>query len=400
MSKELVITKRGTQIVTSLFIEKELIQINCEEERSKNTLGNIYIGKVKNIVKNINAAFVEIKDKQMCFLPLDDCKEPIFINKRKGISIQNGDELFVQISKEGVKSKVPTVTCNLSFSGKYVAITYGKRQIGISNKIRDKKERERLTVLLEEALDVSLGAIARTNAAYAAEGAILNEICHLKELFNNLQSQGVYRSCFSMVYEAPLGYLSNIRDGYSDEIDKIITDNKEIYDVIYWYLDQNQKTDINKLQFYQDEMISLNSLFSIERQIEKALQKKVWLKSGGYLVIEPTEALTVIDVNTGKAIQGRKKAQETFYKINMEAAKEISKQLRLRNLSGIIIVDFIDLEKKEDKQKLIETFRSYLEKDPIKTSYIDMTPLYLVEITRKKVRKPLHEQIQEISINV
>lgn len=394
MNKQLVITKRGNQIISSLFIEKELVQINCEEQSEKNILGNIYVGKVKNIVKNINAAFIEIKDRQMCFLSLDDCSEPLFCNGKKSGNIHIGDMLLVQISKEGVKTKVPTVTCNLSLTGKYGVVTYGKKQLGISTKITDKEERERLLKILKKLPLASLGCIIRTNAASVADDIILQEIKQLQETFDTIEKQGIYRSCFSMVYEAPSGFLCHIRDGYSDEIDEILTDEKDIFDCIYFYLEQNQKPDLGKLKYYQDQMVSLNSLYSIERQLEKAMQKKVWLKSGGYLVIEPTEALTVIDVNTGKAVNGKKKVQETFYKINLEAALEISKQLRLRNLSGIIIIDFIDLDKKEHKIKLIEALKKYLEKDPVKTSYIDMTALHLVEITRKKVRKPLHEQLQ------
>jgi len=155
----------------------------------------------------------------------------------------------------------------------------------------------------------------------------------------------------------------------------------------------HQKEDISKLQFYEDKLLSLSKLYSIDHKLEHALHEKVWLKSGGTIVIQPTEALTVIDVNTGKAINGKKNIEDNFLKINREAAKEIAKQLRLRNISGIIIIDFITMTIEEHKQILMEELDSYLRKDPIKTTLVDMTPLNLVEITRKKVRKPLHEQI-------
>lgn len=395
MKKQLVITKYKEQILSSLFIDKELVQINCGELTENHSLGNMYLGKVKNIVKNINAAFIEISNKQMCFLPLDDCREPIFSNGKKTTKIQIGDELLVQIVKEQVKTKVPTVTCNLSITGKFVVLTYGKRGVGISNKISDKKERERLETIVKTCLSEKYGYIIRTNAANTEEKLILEEIKRLEETFLSITAKGIHQSCFSMIYEAPYGFLCDIRDGYSDEIDEIITDEKIIYNKTYEYLKYNQKMDLEKLKFYEDDMISLNRLYSIEQKLEKALQKTVWLKSGGYLVIEPTEALTVIDVNTGKAVKGKKKAQETFLKINLEAAREISKQLRLRNISGIILVDFIDLDRKENKKKLITELKEYLEKDPIKTNYIDMTALHLVEITRKKIRKPLFEQLQQ-----
>lgn len=154
-----------------------------------------------------------------------------------------------------------------------------------------------------------------------------------------------------------------------------------------------QKEDLEKLRLYKDTQISLNRLYSLETKLSKALKERVWLKSGGYLVIQPTEALTVIDVNTGKAISGKKPTEETFFNINLEAAEEIAKQLRLRNLSGIIIIDFIDMQKDRNKELLISCLSKWIEKDPVKTVFVDMTRLNLVEITRQKVRKPLHEQI-------
>ena len=167
-----------------------------------------------------------------------------------------------------------------------------------------------------------------------------------------------------------------------------------LYQEMKSYLESSQKRDLEKLELYTEEDISLNHLYGIETKIKKALQEKVWLKSGGYLVIQPTEALTSIDVNTGKAIAGKRNAEETFLKINLEAAEEIAKQIRLRNLSGILIIDFIDMVSKEKQMQLIETLKMKIAKDPIPTQFIDLTALHLVELTRKKQRKPLHEQLR------
>ena len=158
------------------------------------------------------------------------------------------------------------------------------------------------------------------------------------------------------------------------------------------YLEAYQREDLGRLTFYTDALLPLGKLYSLENAFEKALGKNVWLKSGGYLVIEPTEAMTVIDVNTGK-YSGRKNMQDTIYKINMEAADEIGRQLRLRNLSGIIIVDFIDMEREEDRKTLLAHLGDVVSNDPVKTTVVDMTALNLVELTRKKVRRPLHEQV-------
>ena len=167
-----------------------------------------------------------------------------------------------------------------------------------------------------------------------------------------------------------------------------------MYSEIKEYLETYQKEDLHKLKLYSDPMLPLIKLYGIETKLENALKEKVWLKSGGNLIIQPTEALTVIDVNTSKAVTGKKNVEETFFKLNLEAAKEIAKQIRLRNLSGIIIVDFIDMKKEENKECLLNTLNEYLKQDPVKTMLIDMTALNLVEITRKKIRKPLYEQIK------
>ena len=166
-----------------------------------------------------------------------------------------------------------------------------------------------------------------------------------------------------------------------------------MYEEMKEYLANYQKEDLEKLSFYSDNLLSLSKLYGVETKLENALREKVWLKSGGSLIIQPTEALTVIDVNTGKAVNGKKKVQETFLKVNLEAAEEIAKQIRLRNLSGIIIVDFISMDDKAAQKKVMQLLAELFKKDPIKTTLIDMTALNLVEITRKKVRKPLHEQI-------
>ena len=175
-----------------------------------------------------------------------------------------------------------------------------------------------------------------------------------------------------------------------------MTDDKEIYDTIHAYLLNFQPSDVAKLVFYNDSMLTLNHLYGIETKIEKALQEKVWLNSGGYLIIQPTEAMNVIDVNSGKAIAGKKNTERHFLKINLEAAVEIAKQIRLRNISGIIIIDFIDMEEEASKKELIETLEREIKKDSVKTVFVDMTKLNLVELTRKKMRKSLAEQVKEL----
>ncbi|MFA9466095.1 MAG: ribonuclease E/G [Velocimicrobium sp.] len=394
MSETLIITRKDNKIITAAFEENEMLQVSVEKIEAENILGNIYIGKVKNIIKNINAAFVEVEGKTMCYLPLDSNDNPIFTIPKKNKKIAVGDTIMVQIAKENVKTKAAYATTNFNFTGKYIVLTHGKCKIGISKKITSEEERERLKDILSSHKNENYGLIARTNCEGASLDQIEQEIKVFDALYENIIQFGVHKSRFTCIYHAPKTYVCNIRDGISDLLQEIVTDDDAICDEIKEYLNLYQREDLKKLRFYEDTNFGLNQLYGIETKLEKALQKQVWLKSGGTLVIEPTEALTVIDVNTGKAIKGKRNVQETFRKVNMEAAKEIAKQIRLRNLSGIILIDFIDLESNESKTDLLRFLNSLLKKDPIGTILVDMTALGLVEITRKKVRKPLHEQVK------
>lgn len=401
MDQKLVITKQDNRIVSAFFEGKDMVQVSVNTAQEDGILGNIYLGKVKNIIKNINAAFVEIADGRMCYYSMSENRYPIMAqlpdrelpDKLEEVTVKIGDELIVQVAKEDVKTKAPVVTSNINLTGKYVALTYGKTTIGVSAKIEDEKERRRLKELVKKYESKEYGFIIRTNAANMPENVILNELGKLVELYENIRRYGVHKSRFSLLHSTPPGYICDIRDGYADHVDEFITDDPELYEHMKDYLEKYQAEDIGKLKLYQDQSLSLTSLYGIAEKLKDAVKPMVWLKSGGTLVIQPTEALTVIDVNTGKAVAGKKKVQETFLKVNREAAKEIAKQVRLRNLSGIIIIDFIDMELKKDKDLLMEELEGYLKTDPVKTTLVDMTALGLVEVTRKKVRKPLHEQV-------
>lgn len=388
---KLVITKEENHIISALFEEDILTELSVEPIEEKKLLGNIYTGKVQNIVKNINAAFVEVEKGLLCYYSLDTNQEHIFLNGKKKKELQQGDEILVQVCREAMKTKAPSVTSNINLTGKYLVITAMNPTIGVSGKIEDSLVRKHLKDLVAPYKGEHTGMIVRTNAQDADDSAIIKEAMILEEQMETLLKKASYLSCFSLVSKAPSGYLMDIRDLRERNLNEIITDDKELYDEIFQYLMIYQPMDLKKLKFYENEMVSLNQVYSISHNLKKALSEKVWLKSGGYLIIQQTEAMVVIDVNTGKSI-GKRKSQDHFLKINLEAAKEIAHQLRLRNLSGIILVDFIDMEKEESRYKLMKELERLLKEDRIKTSLIDMTKLNLIEITRKKVKKPLHEQ--------
>lgn len=387
-------------ILSSLWNEKqELIQVSMEQAVPKKiAIGSIYIGKVKNIIKNIDSAFVEIQDKNICYLSRKEEQYAVYTNPKKENILHIGDELLVQVIKENIKTKAPVVSAYLNFTGKYLVLIHGKQQFRFSKKIKP-EEKTFLIELLQPYLHGKLGTfgfIIRTNAAKASKEQIQKEAQLLIEHYEEVIQKGIYKSRFSCIEQGIPSYLCNIRDGYSDELTEIITDDLELYKQIEQYIKTYQEEDLVKLKFYKDSFLSLAKLYGIEGKLKKALQEKVWLKSGGYLVIQPTEAFTVIDVNTGKAISGKKKAEETFYQINREAAVEIGVQLRLRNISGIIIIDFINMETKEYQQHLVKLLKETIQNDPVKTTFVDITQLNLVELTRKKMKKPLLEQYREL----
>ncbi len=370
---------------------KECVEISCDIEEERSLIGNIYVGKVKNIVKNIDAAFVEIKKGVLCFLPLSEAEGAIFTTPKDNAKLVVGDELLVQVLKDGVKTKAPVVSTNLNFTGRYfVFTTKRKDELGISNKLNE-EDRKRLQEYAQTKENEDFGIIIRTNAKNASVEELDKEYEYLKAIHDKVVNFGVHKTVFSLLMQDEAPYIKQLRNIRQEELEEIITDDQEIYDQAYEFLEKHQPADLPKLRMYSDESYSLWKLYGLETVLDDAVRSRVWLKSGGYLIIQQTEAMVVIDVNTGKSI-GKRKSQEHFLKINLEAAEEIAHQLRLRNLSGIIIVDFIDMEKEESRHKLMKEFDMMLRKDRIKTSLIDMTKLNLIEITRKKVKKPLHEQ--------
>ncbi|MBO5092894.1 MAG: ribonuclease E/G [Lachnospiraceae bacterium] len=351
-------------------------------------LDNIYVGKVKNIVEQIGAAFVEYSPGALCFLPLREYK-----GEKKLVA---GDEVVVQICKEKQKTKEAGATLRLSFPGTCFVLTYGNRKIGYSSKLSEEEKRRLQSYCRESRLFVEVsreyGIVFRTNAGGAPDDLLEEELRTLKEEADKLVQNAPYRTCYSLLKKSIPSYLKSLQDFYSVDYEKILTDDAEIYEETKAYLKAQQPHDIGKLSFYEDAALSLAKLYSVEARLSEALERKVWMKSGAYLVIDPTEALTCIDVNSGKASGGKGK-KETYLQINLEAAEEIARQLVLRNLSGIIIIDFISMETRKQNETLLAFLREAVAADPVKTTVVDMTPLGLVEITRKKEKKSLREQL-------
>lgn len=385
--------------VTALSEEERIVEIRLESDQGKSILGNIYTGQVENIASNIQAAFVQIEPGKRCYYPLAEAQRAVFSAGRKGKGpLRPGDELLVQVSRDAMKGKLPALTSNLNFTGRYLVLTTGDKKFGLSSKL-SQEDRHRLSGWLREEAerpDKEFGIIVRTNAADASKEEILKELEWLKSRYHKAVVQGRNRTCFSLVLETEPFYVAAVRDAYGRDLDEIITDVPEIREMILGYLEEISPELKEKLRFYQDKLLPLYKLYRVETALDALQKEKVWLNSGGFLVIQQTEAFVSIDVNSGK-YTGKKKMEETFRKINLEAAAEISRQLRLRNLSGIILIDFINMENPDHRDELFHVLQKLLRKDPIKSRAIDITPLHILEMTRKKVRRPVIEDIRELT---
>ena len=385
--------------VAALIEEERIMEIRLESDQEKSILGNIYTGQVENIASNIQAAFVQIEPGKRCYYSLAEAQRAVFSAGRKGNGpLRPGDELLVQVSRDAMKGKLPALTSNLNFTGRYLVLTTGDKKFGLSSKLA-LEDRHRLSGWLKEEAerpDKEFGIIVRTNAADASKEEILKELEWLKGRYHKAVVQGRNRTCFSLVLETEPFYVAAVRDAYGRDLDEIITDVPEIREMILGYLEEISPELKEKLRFYQDKLLPLYKLYRVETALDAIQKEKVWLNSGGFLVIQQTEAFVSIDVNSGK-YTGKKKMEETFRKINLEAAAEIGRQLRLRNLSGIILIDFINMENPDHREELFHVLQKLLRKDPVKSRAIDITPLHILEMTRKKVRRPVIEDIRELT---
>lgn len=397
LSERIIITKAPLKegwgqefFLAAAFDEKRMAQIQVEAVSKSSILGNIYIGRVENIATNIQAAFVNIAKGVSCFLPLEEAKNAVFTKKNGKKDLCIGDELLVEVTREKQKNKPASVSANLNFSGTYLILTTGNHLLGISKKLHA-TERERLQALLKDQITDTFGIVVRTAAKDASDEEILKELEMLTKQCHACLQGAMHRTAFTRLREAPPFYLQFLKNRNLTEVQKITTDIPSVHEVLLQHLQDTKEAE--KLHLYTDTQVSLFALYSLTHELERALHRQVWLPSGAYLVIDPTEALTVIDVNSGKNIK-KKAREELVFFVNVEAAHEIARQLILRNISGICIIDFIDMKEKEHREELMHILRMDLKKDKVPATLVDITRLGLVELTRKKVQKSLKEQLQ------
>lgn len=381
-----------TQYLAYLVMDenRKLQELQVFEPEENTLLNHIYVGYVEKIVPNIHAAFVRIADGQKCYLPLNDVKNPVYTRKlSKKEELCEGDELLVQVVKDAVKTKDPVVSTKLVVHGHYCFLSTENTRLGVSKKLSQEQSKKLLDLLqnlCKEHEKEGYGLVFRTNAGAVSETELCDDIRQVQKEYDSLKKTGTHQKPGDLVYRNLSGYLARLKSESFSHTDQVLTDCPDLYEEICAYLPALAKEQ--KVQLYRDDAVSLSTLYHLRGNMQELLSTKVWLNSGANIIIESLETLTVIDVNSGK---NQSRREEALFAINIEAAKEIARQLRLRNISGMILIDFINLKTKEQQQQLISVLREELQKDLVPAKFIDITKLGLVELTRKKGYKSLRE---------
>lgn len=390
--------------MTEIFIKKEqegkqialvengiLTEYYEEDKEDTRREGNIYIGIVKDIIKGMQSAFIDIGTEKNSFIHLKDVLPKVDEKKEKvdmtltDISkvLKLNQKIIVQVKKDSNEQKGARVSTHINLPGKYIVLLPATDIVTISQKIEDKKEQERLIKLVEKNISKNNGAIIRTSAK-GKEKEIIEEIKSLENKWNKIceKEVDVNSKKPELIYKSEDIVRKMLIDLNSKNIENIYTNSKEEYEELKEVIKESEEYKNIKLQLGGKEILEK---YDLANQIEKLKNRKIWLKCGGFITIDKTEALTAIDVNTGKYIGGANNVEQTIYKVNMEATIEIAKQLRLKDIGGIIIIDYIDMSKKEDKEKIEELLKEELKKDRSKTQVEGFTKLDLMELTRKHI---------------
>ena len=381
----IVLTKN--QVIDNIFVERP---------DHKRTVGNIYKGRVQNVIPGMQAAFIDIGHSVNAFLPFTEIgkydvinDEPFSIEESKGksdkkINIDIGDEIIVQVIKEPFSGKGARVTTDISIPGSFMVLVPNTNYIGISKKITDRYERSKIKNVLSNFKPKDLGIIARTICKNQNEKNIKNDFDRLYTIWNEIKYKIDSLKGINLIYQDFTISDLVIRDLFTPNITKLIIDSKPLYKRIFQLVKEIDPEVTSKIVLHKSKIPIFDEYYKIEEQIEKALKSKVWLKSGAHLIIEHTEAMVVIDVNSGRFI-GKKNHEENSLKINLEASTEIVKQLKLRDIGGLIVIDYIDLEKNANRKKVYESLKRSMKIDGSKASLSEFSNFGLLQMTRQRV---------------
>lgn len=385
MAKTIVVNMTPEETRMAVLEEKELIELSIERTKNGQSVGNIYKGKIKNVLPGMQAAFIDIGKDKNAFLYIGDIEPAGSVQRSDDGALTVGKDVMVQIVKEALGSKGPRATTHLTLPGRYVVLMPTVDYIATSRRIGDEEERTRLKKLVEKVRPEGMGVIVRTMSQGKSEEELQKDIEYLYSLWKTLAARSKRAVAPILLYRDVDLVIRIVRDYLSDDVESFILDNQEAYGRVCDLLKYISPELLSKVIFYQGKD-DIFIHFGLDEELKKVGQRSIWLSCGGYIVIDKTEALTVIDVNTGKFV-GSTNLSDTVFQTNLEAAREIVRQIRLRDIGGIIIVDFIDMDKEEQKQAVLAALEEEFRRDRTKTNVLGFTSLGLVEITRKKVRQ-------------
>ncbi len=414
MTNELVINARPHETRVALVENSIVVELYINRGSEQELMGNIYLGRVVRVLPGMQAAFVDIGIEKPAFLYVTDVyndvrhweqvmvqegeednneerERPVRMRNLKNFDIniegllQEGQEIMVQVSKEPIGTKGARLTSYITLAGRHLVFMPTIDHIGISRKIEDEKERTRLKKIIQELRQPGEGFIVRTVSERAPKEKLKSEMEFLGRMWNTIQKRKETTCAPSLVHKELSITLRAVRDLFTKEIDRLVIDSREEYQSIMEFIENFVPTLRYSVELYEGRE-PLFDAYGIEMELSRALERKVWLKSGGYVVIESTEALATIDVNTGSYV-GKRNLEETIVKTNLEAVKEIAYQIRLRNIGGLIVIDFIDMDRESDRERVFLALKEALEKDKAKTTVLKMSELGLIEMSRKRTRE-------------
>ena len=412
MHKEIFINESMGETRIAIQEDGQLVEVYIEKQDKHRMVGNVYKGKVENVLPGMQAAFVDVGYELNAFLPFSEIGSDEFIieeheNKKNRnnknnknnkydnieVDLKKDQEIYVQVIKEPFAGKGPRVTTEVALPGRLLVLVPNANYIGISKKIWDKYERRRLKKIAQRLREGNIGVIIRTVAEGKSEEHIENDFNQLINNWNKIENKADREEAPVLVYEDLETASSVVRDLLTPDVEKIIIDSKRLYKKTQRYLEDISPSLLDRLELYKLKSPLFES-FGIESEIDKVMRPKVWLKSGAYLIIEKTEAMVVVDVNSGRFV-GKKLHEENSLKINLEAAREVARQLRLRDLSGLIVIDFIDMKQDENRKKVYHELRKELRKDRAKVAVAPITEFGLLEMTRQRIRVSLLDSMSE-----
>ncbi|MBN1884015.1 MAG: Rne/Rng family ribonuclease [Candidatus Krumholzibacteriota bacterium] len=406
MKKEIIINYTQREVRIAILEDRQLVEFLIEREDSRRSVGDIYYGRVNAVLPGIQAAFVDIGQEKAAFLHVSDVAtdsldpellDELDIDSSGGRRrreyppieslLRKGQEIVVQVRKEAIGTKGPRVSSQLSLPGRYAVFMPNLDHIGVSKKIERRKERARLRSIVRRIRPRGGAVIVRTAGQGVEEEPLREDIRNLEKRWEEISARIAEATPPTVIHEDVDITVFALRDLLTDDINQIVIDRKEEFDRIRSYIGTFAPELLPRVKLHRGQAPIFDH-YDVEDDIEKTLERKIWLRKGAYIVIEHTEALVTIDVNTGR-FTGKKNQEETILEANLIAAREIARQLRLRDIGGIIVVDFIDMETEENKRKVYNEFRGALRKDRSRARVSPVSDLGLIEVSRKRVRPSL-----------